>query len=647
MWEALTRQELESRLSQVTDAQDRIDLMNLLAYKLSSYDHKKAEEYATQARDISDKKYNLGYIEALNNLGLVSIMHGNMDFAKETYDNAKEANSKTSPEHWIAYAESYNGLGRYYQMKGMYNNAIIQFLESEKILKEAPDNRAFGNCYFGMGVLYFYDKKTYQESLNYFTKSMEYRKKNADIDDLGISYYALGEVYQSMGEFEKAQNNFTWGFNAGNQVRNDYIIANVLQSRGDIYQKQSKTFSLVAMEYFKKSKKLFEDINDKFQIATINLSIGTIYKNAGKFREAISYLDKSLKLSEELENSNTMMNSEHELATAYRALRDKKMADSYASRAKKRSEQLGERSMLRIHLTFIQKENAIADANRANSEAATSKAIAEKANLQKHFFIISFFVIIFFLLIVLKLYFRIQTLYSQQKAHINQITHDINNPLAVVLGYASILNNPIPEDKRKQIIEKILYSSQRIKKMVESILRDLKKDRRKNKVELNVFDLTKRLIDDFLDMASFKHIKLTFSGEGIYIVKVNENDLSSVIDNLISNAIKYTQQNKSIHISINKDDTFVYIRVTDEGIGLDEAQVEKILKGDLSSVGNKPTYGEASHGDGLKIAKKLLAYNKGTLNVSSDGKDKGSTFSIRLPLFKNKAKKHPLILKKH
>ncbi len=117
--------------------------------------------------------------------------------------------------------------------------------------------------------------------------------------------------------------------------------------------------------------------------------------------------------------------------------------------------------------------------------------------------------------------------------------------------------------------------------------------------------------------------------------------LQQVFWNVLKNAIKFTPEKGEIAIntSIDPDKKHLTITVADTGIGLTDEEIKKIFEafsqGDHAESTGAHKYGGL--GLGLSITRMLIKMHEGTINAHSEGRDKGSTFTIRLPLANNKA----------
>jgi signal transduction histidine kinase len=122
--------------------------------------------------------------------------------------------------------------------------------------------------------------------------------------------------------------------------------------------------------------------------------------------------------------------------------------------------------------------------------------------------------------------------------------------------------------------------------------------------------------------------------EELYL-KVDKSSIERVLINLLSNAIKYTPPNGIITIKLNKEDMFAELSISDTGIGLTENDIKKLFK-KFSVIKKSEAMGielsKDGTGLGLYICKEIVELHNGQIWAVSEGKEKGSTFFIKLPL---------------
>jgi signal transduction histidine kinase len=107
--------------------------------------------------------------------------------------------------------------------------------------------------------------------------------------------------------------------------------------------------------------------------------------------------------------------------------------------------------------------------------------------------------------------------------------------------------------------------------------------------------------------------------------------MREAVDNLVSNAIKYSPSGGNIELSMSADKSNAVICVRDEGAGLSEEDMSRLF-GRFQRLSAKPTGGENSTGLGLSIVKRIIELHGGTIDADSPGPGRGATFTIRLPV---------------
>jgi len=132
-------------------------------------------------------------------------------------------------------------------------------------------------------------------------------------------------------------------------------------------------------------------------------------------------------------------------------------------------------------------------------------------------------------------------------------------------------------------------------------------------------------------LAAKKNQKLLLSAPEQLSASCDADRLRVAIDNLISNAIKYSPQHSTIRISVSQQAEGVTISVADEGPGLPPEDMARLF-GRFQRLSAKPTGGESSTGLGLSIVKRIANLHGGSVVAESGGAGSGTTFAIRLPV---------------
>ncbi len=224
--------------------------------------------------------------------------------------------------------------------------------------------------------------------------------------------------------------------------------------------------------------------------------------------------------------------------------------------------------------------------------------------------------------------------------------HDLKNPLQSIIGFASLIQESAksPVDMQRYATT-IQNAAQRMFKLINELLNTAAIDAGKltlNRFPCSLDELASVVLAANLQQANQKQQRIDFHAEPNCIAEVDAERIREVFDNLVSNAIKYSPIGKTIWIRIfratsSDGDALPVIRFTvrDEGQGLTEEDMKKLF-GRFQRLSAKPTGGESSTGLGLSIAKQLVELHNGKLWAESEGKDRGTTFIVELPILPKK-----------
>ncbi len=216
------------------------------------------------------------------------------------------------------------------------------------------------------------------------------------------------------------------------------------------------------------------------------------------------------------------------------------------------------------------------------------------------------------------------------------ISHDLRSPFDSILGFSSIIVDEYDELTDPEIraySENIYTSSKHLLSLLDNLLQwsRLQSGRLKYSPEkLRLRDEIQSVIKLMSGNAVKKNINLiTDAGEDIF-VNADDNMLHSILQNLISNAIKFTNPQGIVKIIGRKNLTHAEIEISDNGIGMEEETVKNLFKIDKNTI-RYGTSKEKGNGLGLVLCKELIEKNGGAISVFSE-KDKGTKFIFNLPL---------------
>ncbi len=218
------------------------------------------------------------------------------------------------------------------------------------------------------------------------------------------------------------------------------------------------------------------------------------------------------------------------------------------------------------------------------------------------------------------------------------IAHDLRNPFTILLNFSEILYQNFDEfsdEKKKDYIKYILESSQQSYDLLENLLRWARSQSgimEFHPSKINITEIIKENVLFTSGYAQNKNLDVTFKEDINLYVYADRNMLSSVIRNLLLNAIKYTEQNGKIFIDTRTHDLFAEISFADTGIGIEKERLEQFFRID-HKVKTAGTNQEGGTGLGLILCKEFIEKNGGKIWAQSQIGE-GSKFTFSIPLAK-------------
>ncbi|MDZ7718221.1 MAG: HAMP domain-containing sensor histidine kinase [Balneolaceae bacterium] len=235
---------------------------------------------------------------------------------------------------------------------------------------------------------------------------------------------------------------------------------------------------------------------------------------------------------------------------------------------------------------------------------------------------------------------ELQKLNELKNEMLGMASHDLRNPLSAIMSLSELMLDEEDADyqnlseEQKEFLKQIHKSSQFMLSIIEDMLDISRIESGKIKLDLDLIDLV-QLADHSVSMnrrlAEKKDIYLEFKEPAENIeIKADAHKLEQVLNNLITNAIKFSHASTHVTVQIRRDDdSSVILSVEDEGQGIPEQEQEKLFK-PFSKLSVKATAGETSTGLGLAISRRIVEAHGGEIWVESEV-GKGSTFYVRLP----------------
>ena len=250
----------------------------------------------------------------------------------------------------------------------------------------------------------------------------------------------------------------------------------------------------------------------------------------------------------------------------------------------------------------------------------------------------------------IRTHLEVRMLLKQQKQYISELrkvndsknrlisvaSHDLRNPLASVLGYADLIKDkgPLTEDQLA-MVETVKSTSQSMLNLVEKLLsKSLSREDGAPIIEREkccIDEILQSSVNIYRFLANKKGIVLNLipAKSPPFDLHVDKTQFRRLIDNLVSNAVKYSQPNTEVTIRVDTDADSLTIIVEDEGKGIPEEEIGHLFK-DFGKTSVKPTADEPSIGLGLSICREIIEGHSGQIRAENRSDSQGARFIVEL-----------------
>ena len=222
-----------------------------------------------------------------------------------------------------------------------------------------------------------------------------------------------------------------------------------------------------------------------------------------------------------------------------------------------------------------------------------------------------------------------EALIASRKKAVHTITHELRTPLTALTGYVGLIEKENDIDKIGTYIQNIRQSSERMRKMLNTLLDFFRLDNGKEQPNLSPYRIsaiTQTLETEFMPMAMNKGLALTITNQTEAIVLVDKERILQIGNNLLSNAVKFTE-NGTISLTTGYDNSVLTIIVEDTGTGMTDEEQKRVF-GAFERLSNAVT--KDGFGLGLSIVQRIVAILDGTIRLESE-KGRSSRFIVEIP----------------
>ena len=230
---------------------------------------------------------------------------------------------------------------------------------------------------------------------------------------------------------------------------------------------------------------------------------------------------------------------------------------------------------------------------------------------------------------------KIKILDESRQEFVSNVSHELKTPLTSMKVLAdSLVQMPdVPVEYYREFMEDISAEIDRENAIIADLLTMVKLDKTQAEMNIqphNINELLELILKRLRPIAEKQNIEMVFESFREVIAEVDEVKLTLALTNFVENAIKYNKENGWVHVSLDANHKFFFVKVIDSGCGIPEEAQEHIFER-FYRVDKSHSREIGGTGLGLAIAKNIVLMHKGIIEISSVV-DEGTTMTVRIPL---------------
>ncbi len=630
---------------------------NLLigAGHLFSGNFDEGKKYTDIGLEIARKLENNEYIcIGLNSLAAYYMNVGEYDRSlglfKEALEKAQVAGLKDRE------ATARLNIGSILTNKGERTKGLRYLMEALKFFEEEGNIQIVARILNNVAVNY-HSWKDYDKALEFYEKTLVTYRELKDYVGEAIVFNNIGEIYKDKGNYPEALKYYQETINIADSIDvGDYYKSYGWVGLAEAYL-LTKDYAL-SRENAEKALAVFESVKMQEGISNAKIILAQVNLKENHLNEALVFVNESLELSKKVgivdleikayKVKAGILEKMNHIRDAYESL------ELYAQKTDTfyQQERTNDLKQLRSELEISEKENEI-ELLQKNNQIKDLLIKKQKSQTQLLYLMVGSLLLVFAgMLVYVKSRKKASDLLQQKNDQINAqhkelvrvnetkdkflsiIGHDLRNPIGAfkdVISQLADFPEMFSDELRQQIIDELRNEAESTYFLLDNLLLWAKNQKNNISIKPERLGIASLVDNNILLNSRFaesKKIRLMSTVSKDILAFADHNMINLVLRNLISNAVKFTEDGGEIVVSASESGDTVEIAVADTGVGIAEADQAKLFDSN-NHISTYGTHHEKGSGLGLLLCKEFVEANGGTINVKS-APGKGSTFSFTL-----------------
>lgn len=515
----------------------------------------------------------------------------------------------------IGIAGTISNIASVYLIIGQPDVALGQYMYAMNLLENHQDNRAYPTILLNIANLHL-NLGELDQALEYQYNALEIYQKTQDLNGEATTLMAIGSNNNRRGQYDEALLCGTRALAMFEEQGNVRKVAIARTYIGRTYLKLQQYGE--ARKFLEASYAISSEIGDRKNCMDVLQEMGELAMEQKHGAEAKDYYMQALVMAQELGTGQTEYEIYEKLAQA-----ESKTGNAEAA--------------LRYYQEYIRVKEKVLNERRLQAISEMQVRFnAEQTEREKEIYRLKNVELADALHKVELLNRDLTTANNEKNELMGIVAHDLKNPITGLSMVLSLIEN----HWSRMSGEDVLYQLSRMKRTVSRMEHIVGKLLDVNQLEsggmavtpiaFNLADVVRTVVDDYDIRLTEKGIKMDchLPDRPLYVYADPELT-TDVLDNLVSNAIKYSPHHSQVLVSVERTPDAVRVRVQDSGPGIAPEDIHKLFR-KFVRLDARPTGGESSTGLGLSIVKKLVDSMNGTVWCESEV-GKGAAFIVELP----------------
>lgn len=568
-----------------------------------------------------------------------------------------------------------------YTQMGLHKKALTAAQKAKRVYETSRTPLRVGRAIEAIARVNHY-KGSLEKAIKNYQEAIIIYEQTASTVDLKRIHHTIGLLFYQIGELNAAKNSFKKGIAYSQTIKDTLQIILYNSALGMVAKTQGQPEE--ALVYHQEALRINQMVNDSTQLASLLTVLADLYLETGQVDQANKHYHTALALAKSFNQQDGILNILIRLTTNFESINQLDSAKYYGkiamAKASQNSSSENEIALAAVmsniyeksadfeqaliyqkkYVELLQKNNnqrttALLQNEQVRQNIAGVRAEKRKVERQADLLASSnqlFLAILtsLGLFFILGVYFfyqlrttksqietqnsQLQTLNENKDRLFSIIAHDIRSPITALDSVGQQISYYLKKNDTKKLAiltDGIESTAKNLTSLLDNLLNWalLQKGSLPYHPEhIKVKEIVQENVDLYKEVAIIKSISLHNETNDTISVYADNSALSTILRNLINNAIKYTPSGGQIFISCEQKKKQVHIKVRDTGLGMETEKLNLLFT--MRSKKKRGTAGEKGTGLGLLLCQDLVKMNKGSIKVTSE-LGKGTQFVVILP----------------